>query len=61
MCPNAAVGHEVVLFGEQRGVSLPVEEIAKGSETLTYEILCTIGKRVTRLYVRHDHRCACPR
>ena len=53
--PNAAVGDEVVLFGEQRGTTLPVEEVAQGSETLPYEILCTIGKRVTRLYVRRDH------
>ncbi len=53
--PGAAVGDEVVLFGEQRGVALPVEEIAAGSETLPYEILCTIGKRVTRLYVRRNH------
>jgi alanine racemase len=50
--PGVAVGDEVVLFGEQRGALLPVEEIAAGSETLAYEILCTIGKRVTRLYVR---------
>lgn len=53
--PGAGVGDEVVLFGEQRGASLPVEEVAQGSETLPYEILCTIGKRVTRLYVRSDH------
>jgi phosphopentomutase len=53
--PDVAVGDEVVLFGEQRGTSLPVEEVAVGSETLAYEILCTIGKRVTRLYVRQDH------
>ncbi len=50
--PGAAVGDEVVLFGSQQGATLPVEEIAAGSETLPYEILCTIGKRVTRLYVR---------
>ena len=50
--PEARVGDEVVLFGSQRGETLPVEEIARGSETLPYEILCTIGKRVTRLYVR---------
>ena len=50
--PGVAVGDEVVLFGEQGGVSLPVEEIAAGSETLAYEVLCTIGKRVTRLYAR---------
>jgi hypothetical protein len=53
--PGAAVGDEVVLFGEQRGTSLPVEDVAAGSETLAYEILCTIGKRVTRLYARHGH------
>ena len=53
--PSAAVGDEVVLFGEQLGASLPVEEVATGSETLAYEVLCTIGKRVTRLYVRRDH------
>jgi alanine racemase len=51
--PGVKVGDEVVLFGEQRGESLPVEEVAAGSETLPYEVLCTIGKRVTRLYVRH--------
>jgi len=53
--PDVAVGDEVVLFGEQGGASLPVEQVAQGSETLAYEILCTIGKRVTRLYVRQDH------
>jgi alanine racemase len=53
--PGVAVGDEVVLFGDQHGTSLPVEEVAQGSETLAYEILCTIGKRVTRLYVRQDH------
>jgi len=53
--PESHVGDEVVLFGEQGPERLPVEEVAAGSETLAYEILCTIGKRVTRLYVRHDH------
>jgi alanine racemase len=50
--PAAAVGDEVVLFGDQGGVALPLEEVATGSETLPYEIMCTIGKRVTRIYVR---------
>ncbi len=49
--PEAAVGDEVVLFGEQGDASLPLEEVAAGSETLPYEIMCTIGKRVTRIYV----------
>ena len=50
--PAARVGDEVVLFGEQGGETLGLEEIARGSETIPYEIMCTIGKRVTRIYVR---------
>jgi alanine racemase len=49
--PEAAVGDEVVLFGEQGEASLTLEEVAGGSETIPYEIMCTIGKRVTRIYV----------
>jgi alanine racemase len=49
---SAAVGDEVVLFGEQGDAVLPLEEVAEGSATLPYEIMCTIGKRVTRIYVR---------
>jgi alanine racemase len=50
--PDATVGDEVVLFGEQGDASLPLEEVAAGSQTIPYEIMCTIGKRVTRIYVR---------
>jgi alanine racemase len=50
--PGAAVGDEVVLFGTSDGATIPLEEIAAWSETLPYEIMCTIGKRVTRIYVR---------
>jgi len=45
-------GDPVVLFGHQNGEALPVEELARWSETLAYEVLCTIGKRVTRVYLR---------
>lgn len=50
--PEAEVGDDVVLFGNQDGASLSLEEVAEGSRTLPYEIMCTIGKRVTRIYVR---------
>ena len=50
--PEASVGDEVVLFGEQGDAALTLEEVAGGSETIPYEIMCTIGKRVTRIYVR---------
>ena len=48
--PGVEAGDEVVLFGEQDGAALRVEEVAAWSETLAYEIMCTIGKRVARLY-----------
>lgn len=41
--PNAAVGDEVVLWGE----GLPVEEIAAGAGSISYELLCGISSRVT--------------
>jgi alanine racemase len=48
----AEVGDEVVLFGDQGDASITIEDVARWSETLAYEIMCTIGKRVTRIYVR---------
>jgi alanine racemase len=50
--PAARVGDEVVLFGEQGRETIAVEEVAGWSETLSYEVMCTIGKRVPRLYRR---------
>ena len=50
--PEAELGDEVVLFGDQEGERLTLDEVARGSETLPYEVMCTIGKRVTRIYVR---------
>lgn len=49
--PDVVLGDEVVLFGSQGDAVLTLEEVAKRSETLPYEIMCTIGKRVTRIYV----------
>jgi alanine racemase len=41
-------GDEVVLFGED----LSVDEIAATVGTISYEILCAVGKRVPRVYVK---------
>jgi hypothetical protein len=49
---RAEVGDEAVLFGDQGDETLSLDEVARGSETLPYEVMCTIGKRVTRIYVR---------
>lgn len=48
----AEVGDEVVLFGEQGGASIPVEELADKLGTINYEITCMVSHRVPRVYVK---------
>jgi alanine racemase len=43
-------GDEAVLFGEQDGEVLPVEQLADWLDTIPYEVLCMVGKRVPRVY-----------
>jgi alanine racemase len=49
--PGAAIGDEVVLLGEQGGARIDADELAAKAGTISYEILCGIGKRVPRRYV----------
>jgi alanine racemase len=49
--PGAAVGDEVVLLGEQGGARIDADELAAKAGTISYEILCGVGKRVPRRYV----------
>jgi len=44
------VGDEVVLIGEQNGQSISADEIANLEDTISYEVVCGIGKRVPRIY-----------
>jgi len=50
--PEARVGDEVVLFGKQGDGEITVDEVAARVGTINYEIICGIGKRVTRVYIR---------
>jgi alanine racemase len=50
--PDAQVGDEVVLFGRQSDGEITVDEVADRVGTINYEIICGIGKRVTRAYIR---------
>jgi alanine racemase len=49
--PGAEVGDEVVLIGAQGGERIDADELAARSGTISYEILCSISKRVPRRYV----------
>jgi len=49
--PNVKMGEEVVIFGSQGKAQIRVEELAAKAETVPYEILCGVGKRVPRIYI----------
>jgi alanine racemase len=49
--PDAAIGDEVVLVGEQRGDCITADDLAAHTGTIAYEVLCAIGARVPRLWV----------
>jgi len=48
--PDAQTEDEVVIFGKQGEEVIQVEELAEKANTLPYEILCSVGKRVPRIY-----------
>ena len=50
--PGVKVGDEVVLIGEQGDQSITPEELAGLLGTINYEIVCMIGKRVPRVYIK---------
>lgn len=47
---NVSVGDEAILIGNQGDGQISVDEIAHWVETIPYEILTQIGKRVKRVY-----------
>lgn len=47
---DVAVGADVCLIGQQQQKSIGADDLAKLTDTISYEVVCTIGKRVTRRY-----------
>ena len=45
---NIKIGDEVILWDNE---NITVEEVAKECDTINYEILCNISKRIPRKYV----------
>ena len=50
--PGVQIGDEVVLFGQQGGEAILLEEIAGLIGTIDHEILCNINRRVPRVYIQ---------
>jgi len=47
------VGDEVVVFGTQGSNKITVEEVASLMGTINYEVICIIGKRIPRVYIKN--------
>lgn len=45
-------GDEVTVFGTDNPQNISVDELAKIAGTINYEIVCLIGKRVPRIYIK---------
>jgi alanine racemase len=50
--PECAVGDEVVLMGEQGGERITADGIAAKVHSISYEILCALGKRAPRVFLQ---------
>jgi alanine racemase len=50
--PDLKTGDEVILLGEDQGVSITVPKMAKMLNTIEHEITCDISLRVPRMYIR---------
>jgi alanine racemase len=49
--PNVRLNDRVTLLGEEGGLEIPAEDIARTAGTLSYEITCGISHRVPRFYL----------
>lgn len=54
--PECVVGDEVVLMGEQGGERITADEIAAKVHSISYEILCALGKRAPRIFLQEGKR-----
>jgi len=48
--PNVSRGDEVVLMGQQGKEQITAEEIADKINSISYEVFCSVGKRISRVY-----------
>jgi alanine racemase len=49
--PGVGLRDEVVLMGKQGGEEITADDLAAKLKTINYEVVCSIGKRVPRVYL----------
>jgi alanine racemase len=52
--PNPAIGEDVVLLGKQGKNEITAQDLAEWLNTIPYEILCGIGGKANRTYIRPE-------
>ena len=45
------IGDDAVIIGRQGGEEITADDIARLDDTINYEVVCGIGKRVPRVYI----------
>jgi alanine racemase len=48
--PGSRIGDEVILWGSANEAIISVNDVARLAQTISYEMLCTVGRRVPRIY-----------
>ena len=54
--PDAKVGDVVTIFGEDGNDSIDVADFSRRMNTIPYEILCDINKRIPRIYLDGENQ-----
>jgi len=52
--PDVKQGDLVTLLGKDQDACISAEELAAWSHSFPYELVCTIGKRIPRVYIDND-------
>jgi alanine racemase len=50
--PEAQIGDEVVIIGEQDGASISATDISNHWRTINYEVICGLASRMPRYYLK---------
>lgn len=50
--PEVRVHDEAIIFGQTKSDILPVEDVAQRLGTINYEVVCWVGSRVPRTYIK---------
>lgn len=52
---NVSLDNEVILLGSDGNVKFDADDIANIIDTISYEVLCLIGRRAPRIYIENEN------